>query len=97
MHVFNNYGGIMKVGDKLICHNECVINKAITTIGRTYIITKVDKNIYGDVLVFYILNDNGDKWGFTVDKYKKWFITLSDFRKQKLEKLGCTSLIITEE
>ena len=47
--------------------------------------------------IFKIVNEAGYEDIFNMRRYRENFIKLSELRKQKLEKLGCTSLIITEE
>lgn len=84
----------LKVGDKLVCTQESDYLNSSIEVGRLY---NVIYTFYMDKCgLFRIMNDCGHEEVFTVNTYRKYFIKLSDLRKQKLKKLGCTSLINTE-
>ena len=85
---------MLKLGTKLICHTDFFyyVNKErATTEGKVYIIRKIGSTM------FEIIDDCNRRHNFTFDNYKTVFITFTELRKKKLEKLGCTSLISTEE
>lgn len=88
-----------KVGDKLVCisntysYNQRTF-KSNTTVGKVY---KIEIIYDDDAEDFFVIHDDknfempcyGEKLGC--------FINLIELRKLKLERLGCTSLIGTEE
>lgn len=87
---------MLKVGDILLCKCDKYGNyyKNLTK-GRSYEIKSVID--IDDIKIFEVINNRGDVHGFTFVMYHIWFYTEIEMRKKKLEKLGCTSLIVTEE
>ena len=62
------------IGTKLVAIDTCVMNdgKPRLTVGRTYEV--IDSGLFGvDELCYVIINDNGDRHHFTVDKIKNFF------------------------
>lgn len=87
----------MKIGDKIICINNCYDNYLkykilFLTLNKYY--TIVDIQCYGNLSVFtiktddniynhYVINDENDTL-----YYKRFFMTLKKLRKDKLNKLN---------
>ena len=73
----------MKAGDLLYCHSNDLLyyfsNKLNVTIGNYYKINSVYENM------FIILTDTGKECIFN-NEYKKWFMTSSELRINKINK-----------
>lgn len=84
----------MNVGDKLVCkhtnkfhikNNEYVILKVKDTGWSNTLLITVSSELYSICEIYSIF------------LFRDYFYTNKELRKNKLDKLGCTSLIITEE
>lgn len=64
------------IGEKVVCINNESMNRI--TINKIYEVTK-NTNYYS----YYIINDVGKEMGY----YKYRFITLKEYRKQKISNL----------
>ena len=83
----------MKVGDRLYCYSDINMRTDIgVIIVRYYVITSYDNKYIGVDNLFYIKDCDDFK-----DTYKEWFLTLSELRKIKLDILGKSSFIGTED
>lgn len=76
----------MKVGDRLYCHS--FLNLKYLSIGKFYVIDNIVKFNYfevrNDIGLKYILNYGNN---INLYYYKKFFYTLKELRKVKLDKL----------
>lgn len=77
----------LKVGDRIICHTECIMSPSgskATTVGKSYKIIKLRNRD------FIIIDDQNEEHTFCIGKnlsdYRKWFSSIKD-RKNKLEKI----------
>ena len=110
MHVSNNYGGIMKVGDKLLCKkyykgfDPYTFDVIEFFKGCSYEITDIHtmydgtKNITIRTVRYfenYQVMLYNDQY-LSLYQLGLYFHTMQDIRKLKLDRLGCTSLISTE-
>ena len=93
----------MKVGDKLYCCNiylattkySANVNWLNITIGRSYVIHNCNSV---NNRIFFICDDGSSRWVESVYEnsywyYGKWFYTLKELRKVKLDILRSSSLI----
>ena len=88
----------MRVGDSLYCHS--VLNLIQLRVGKVYIIDRIDIDI-DDGRFEVIIDEIGSRYYFSygIDNvnrlyyYKKFFYTLKEYRKLKLDFLGKSSLI----
>lgn len=78
---------MLKAGDKILCINDNV--NAYFKKGNIYTIIDVDSRYY------YIDTKDNSHWGFSIefesfypgDHFDKYFISIKELRKQKLNKL----------
>jgi len=91
----------MKVGDNVICKKDVafrfnnISNVTSYTIGNTYIINAIRKNISGNGNTIFMKDNYNNSFGYNTDntqtKYVKFdeeFITLKEYRRNKLEKIN---------
>lgn len=88
-----------KVGDKLVCIEDYWYGITILA-GDIYTITYISDNhkIFNAITIndSKYLSNQWKGWSFNIKHSKDKFITLSELRKIKLERLESTSLIDTE-
>ena len=74
----------MKKGDRVICIDNNISTTRILdlTLGKIYTIFDFGKSMNEKII--YIIDDSGTNYGY----YEKRFITLSEQRRLKLEKLN---------
>ena len=78
---------MLKVGDKLVCKTELTCrtyneSSMFIKTGHVYTLTYVSHDLYS------VIADNNQPFTFASYKYGWWFISLSDLRKQKLERIN---------
>ena len=92
MYKHKDYSRIMKefkVGDKLMCINEChrtdnfCKQVIVAKDGKVYKIHRVYRGG-----VFEITDELGYLESFHMGNYWRYFVTLSELRKRKLERIG---------
>jgi hypothetical protein len=77
----------MKKGDNVVCINDTDVKFNIKgiTIGKIYKITKIyEGEDYDEEESYGIVDDNGHRKGY----FSYRFISLKEYRKQKLEKIN---------
>ena len=84
------------VGDKLICHTQLYVSSVHNSDfikGNSYTIDRVGKVSNGND-GFWLLCDNKiSSYGFSYpDEYNKYFYSIKEVRKQKLQKINESNL-----
>ena len=78
---------MLKIGDKLICKKACIRGGSdrckLTKVDSTYIVNQVKYDMFS----VKIDNDGGVAI-FLSSEEKQWFYTLSELRKEKINKLN---------
>lgn len=87
------------VGENLVCQEDVVIynnikfskNKSYTVKKAFYInddLTYIDVNLSKDKLHYFITDNNGNEEYFSGIEIQKYFTTLPEIRKQKINNLN---------
>jgi len=82
----------VEVGDRLYCHNSCIMTHSklkVTTVGNFYTVKYKINNEFsiiddvGDNHHFYVEDKEGNSW----EAYTKWFCDIKKERRLKLKKI----------